>query len=405
MAREHAMALGRAALFAARRRGAPQAACVQSAGFATAEPAKEPLKPSTPNHIIVTVNDKQVEVMKGSTVMAACEAAGIDIPRRAASARACLASSRQRRGPNLSGAGAGAQVLLPPAAVHRRQLPHVPGRGARCRCVPARPRARRARCGAPLCKARGSRASGAHGGPGRARRAGCAAAQVAKAPKPVASCAMPAAPNMVVKTETPLVRKAREGVMEFMLVRRRLARQPARPRSRRPVHVWRTDSRPAVSGKRAGRLSARRLTPRCRAGQINHPLDCPICDQGGECDLQDQARCLRPQAWPHPPCAALDAQRPASAPPVARVALRQPARRPCEPPLGQLGGQEARPCSERARSVLTRLRSRRAVVPVRERPRALHGDEALREGQEPGAAGQDGHDALHPLHALRALCD
>ena len=60
--------------------------------------------------------------------------------------------------------------------------------------------------------------------------------EVAKAPKPVASCAMPAAPGMVVKTNTELVQKAREGVMEFLL--------------------------------------------------INHPLDCPICDQGGECDLQ-----------------------------------------------------------------------------------------------------------------------
>ncbi|PWR25577.1 NADH-quinone oxidoreductase subunit NuoG [Zavarzinia aquatilis] len=60
-----------------------------------------------------------------------------------------------------------------------------------------------------------------------------------KAPKPIASCAMPAADNMVIKTNTPLVRKARRGVMEFLL--------------------------------------------------INHPLDCPICDQGGECDLQDQA--------------------------------------------------------------------------------------------------------------------
>jgi NADH-quinone oxidoreductase subunit G len=60
-----------------------------------------------------------------------------------------------------------------------------------------------------------------------------------KAPKPIASCAMPAAEGMVIKTNTPLVRKARRGVMEFLL--------------------------------------------------INHPLDCPICDQGGECDLQDQA--------------------------------------------------------------------------------------------------------------------
>jgi NADH-quinone oxidoreductase subunit G len=58
-------------------------------------------------------------------------------------------------------------------------------------------------------------------------------------PKPAASCAMPAVENMVVHTNTPMVKKAREGVMEFLL--------------------------------------------------INHPLDCPICDQGGECDLQDQA--------------------------------------------------------------------------------------------------------------------
>ena len=63
--------------------------------------------------------------------------------------------------------------------------------------------------------------------------------EVAKAPKPVASCAMPAGPGMVVKTDTELVMKAREGVMEFLL--------------------------------------------------INHPLDCPICDQGGECDLQEQS--------------------------------------------------------------------------------------------------------------------
>ncbi|MBO6520740.1 MAG: NADH-quinone oxidoreductase subunit G [Rhodospirillales bacterium] len=60
-----------------------------------------------------------------------------------------------------------------------------------------------------------------------------------RAPKPVASCAMPVADGMVVHTNTPEVHKMRKGVMEFLL--------------------------------------------------INHPLDCPICDQGGECDLQDQA--------------------------------------------------------------------------------------------------------------------
>ena len=63
--------------------------------------------------------------------------------------------------------------------------------------------------------------------------------EVERAPKPVASCAAPVAPDMVVNTQTDSVKAAREGVMEFLL--------------------------------------------------INHPLDCPICDQGGECDLQDQA--------------------------------------------------------------------------------------------------------------------
>ena len=63
--------------------------------------------------------------------------------------------------------------------------------------------------------------------------------EVEKSPKPVASCAMPAADGAVVHTTTEVVKRAREGVMEFLL--------------------------------------------------INHPLDCPICDQGGECDLQDQA--------------------------------------------------------------------------------------------------------------------
>ena len=58
-------------------------------------------------------------------------------------------------------------------------------------------------------------------------------------PKPQASCALPAADNQEIFTNTPMVKKAREGVMEFLLV--------------------------------------------------NHPLDCPICDQGGECDLQDEA--------------------------------------------------------------------------------------------------------------------
>jgi NADH-quinone oxidoreductase subunit G len=63
--------------------------------------------------------------------------------------------------------------------------------------------------------------------------------EMERAPKPIASCAMPVGEGMVIKTDTDKVKKARNGVMEFLL--------------------------------------------------INHPLDCPICDQGGECDLQDQA--------------------------------------------------------------------------------------------------------------------
>jgi len=61
--------------------------------------------------------------------------------------------------------------------------------------------------------------------------------EMEKSPKPIASCAMPAADGMVIRTDTPQVHKARKGVLELLL--------------------------------------------------INHPLDCPICDQGGECDLQD----------------------------------------------------------------------------------------------------------------------
>ena len=63
--------------------------------------------------------------------------------------------------------------------------------------------------------------------------------EMEKSPKPIASCAMPATDGMKIKTNTPFVDKARKGVMEFLLA--------------------------------------------------NHPLDCPICDQGGECDLQDQS--------------------------------------------------------------------------------------------------------------------
>ncbi|MDA9767209.1 NADH-quinone oxidoreductase subunit NuoG [Candidatus Pelagibacter sp.] len=63
--------------------------------------------------------------------------------------------------------------------------------------------------------------------------------ELEKSPKPIASCAMPASEGMNIKTNTEFVEKARKGVMEFLLA--------------------------------------------------NHPLDCPVCDQGGECDLQDQS--------------------------------------------------------------------------------------------------------------------
>jgi len=63
--------------------------------------------------------------------------------------------------------------------------------------------------------------------------------EIEKSPKPIASCAMPATDGMNIKTNTVFVEKARKGVMEFLLA--------------------------------------------------NHPLDCPVCDQGGECDLQDQS--------------------------------------------------------------------------------------------------------------------
>tara|TARA_B100000767_G_scaffold198483_1_gene185431 strand:+ start:3753 stop:5807 length:2055 start_codon:yes stop_codon:yes gene_type:complete len=63
--------------------------------------------------------------------------------------------------------------------------------------------------------------------------------EMEKSSKPIASCAMPAAEGMNIKTNTEFVKKARKGMMEFLLA--------------------------------------------------NHPLDCPVCDQGGECDLQDQS--------------------------------------------------------------------------------------------------------------------
>lgn len=114
------------------------------------------------DNIKVTVNDNEIEIDSGSTVLQACEQAGVYIPRFCYHDRLSIAGN--------------------------------------CR----------------MCLV-----------------------EVEKSPKPVASCAMPIMPGMNIKTDTTLVHRAREGVMEFLLA--------------------------------------------------NHPLDCPICDQGGECDLQDQS--------------------------------------------------------------------------------------------------------------------
>ena len=112
--------------------------------------------------IKLKINEKEIEVEEGLTVLQACEAAGVEIPRFCYHERLSIAGN--------------------------------------CR----------------MCLV-----------------------EMEKSPKPIASCAMPAADGMNIKTNTELVEKARKGVMEFLLV--------------------------------------------------NHPLDCPVCDQGGECDLQDQS--------------------------------------------------------------------------------------------------------------------
>ncbi|KAK9784934.1 hypothetical protein WJX73_009161 [Symbiochloris irregularis] len=135
---------------------------VDSRFLQTSVALQQEAAPAPSDHIEVEVNGQPVQILKGSTVMAACDAAGVDIPRFCYHHRLSIAGN--------------------------------------CR----------------MCLV-----------------------EVAKSPKPVASCAMPAAPGMKIKTDSALVKKAREGVMEFLL--------------------------------------------------INHPLDCPICDQGGECDLQDQS--------------------------------------------------------------------------------------------------------------------
>ncbi|KAL6761957.1 NADH:ubiquinone oxidoreductase 76 kDa subunit [Haematococcus lacustris] len=141
---------------------APKPAAPAPAAPAAGPPAPPPGPQLPPDMMEVFVNGQGVVVPKTSTVLQACDAAGVDIPRFCYHQRLSIAGN--------------------------------------CR----------------MCLV-----------------------EIEKSPKPQASCAMPAGPGMRIKTDTPVVKKAREGVMEFLL--------------------------------------------------INHPLDCPICDQGGECDLQDQA--------------------------------------------------------------------------------------------------------------------
>ena len=86
---------------------------------------------------------------------------------------------------------------------------------------------------------------------------------------------------MDIKTDTPLVKKAREGVMEFLLV-------CAVTFSIAVVPLMLPSSLIYVS-HRIGIIKRTNLWCNMSSLQINHPLDCPICDQGGECDLQDQA--------------------------------------------------------------------------------------------------------------------
>ena len=155
------------------------------------------------------------------------------------------------------------------------------------------------------------------------------------APKPVASCAWgvrdcrpgPNGEPPVVNTKTPMVKKAREGVMEFLL--------------------------------------------------INHPLDCPICDQGGECDLQDQAMAY-----------GADTSRYAENKRAVEDKYIGVARQDLDEPLHPV--HALRPLRDRGR--------RRAGA-RRHRPRRGHGDHDLsRTGDDVGAAGQ----RRRPLPGRRA---
>ena len=144
-------------------------------------------------------------------------------------------------------------------------------------------------------------------------------------PKPTASCAMsvsdlrpgPKGEPPVVETNSPMALKARQGVMEFLL--------------------------------------------------INHPLDCPICDQGGECDLQDQAMAY-----------GVDSSR-----------FRENKRAVEDKYIGRAGQDLDEPLHPMHALRALRDRGRRRFRTRRDRPRRGHGDHHLsREGVDVRAAGQ-----------------
>ena len=163
--------------------------------------------------------------------------------------------------------------------------------------------------------------------------AACAWSRSRRRRKPVASCAYPVADGMVVHTDTPMVRKARRGVMEFLL--------------------------------------------------INHPLDCPICDQGGECDLQDQAMGY---GMDH-----------------SRYAENKRAVK--DKDLGPLVKTIMTRCIHCTRCIRFCDRNRRRARAGRDRARREHGSRHLcREGADVGTVGQSDRHLPGRRADLQALC-
>ena len=165
--------------------------------------------------------------------------------------------------------------------------------------------------------------------------------EVKGGPKPVASCAWgvrdcrpgPKGEPPEISTRSPMVKKAREGVMEFLL--------------------------------------------------INHPLDCPICDQGGECDLQDQAMGY-----------GVDTSR-----------FAENKRAVEDKYLGVLVKTSMNRCIQCTRCVRFAVRGLRRAGDGRDRPRRGHGDHHLSgKRADLGAAGQPGRHLPGGRADLETLC-